>query len=442
MPIFSSDLGKDFWNYRLGQVVSLLGDSCSHIALAWWILDKTGSAVEMSSVLAPAMVVRIFLMPLFGPLADKYSRKAIIIIADLWRFVFTGALAAMVFSNYYDTYVVIALFILNSIGSALFQAAAGGIVPQIVPREKLQIAAQQTQAINSFAGILGGVAGGIVVSTLGVFGAFLIDALSYVLAAWSTNRIQSNTVPVRKEVPQMKAAFHQWTQDFGEGFKLLFKIPVIFWICIVAMFLNLAFAPLGVILPVLAKEGRNMPPWFLGALESSISLGAIVGAVTIGYVNKRIRADLLTVMAIAMMCVGTMVLPWVPNVALPLTVLFWIGIGGTWANIPMNTQIALAIPDAYRARVGSIMGFLCQGISPLGLAAAGVIISSFGLTNALVAMGGIGLLLTPLMLLIPNFAKFMSAPPEKADQFLLEYYPEAFGSSGDLSSQGTQPLQE
>lgn len=426
MQIFSSDLGKDFWNFRLGQVVSLLGDSCSNIALAWWILDKSGSAAEMSSVLAPAMVVRIFLMPLFGPLADKYSRKMIIIIADLWRFVFTAALAAMVFNNFYDTYMVIALFVFNSIGSALFQAASGGIVPQIVPRDKLQVAAQQTQAINSFAGILGGVAGGIVVSTLGVFGAFAIDAGSYLVAALSASRIKANTTPVRKETPQMKAALHEWAQDLSEGFKLLFKIPVIFWICIVAMFLNLAFAPLGVILPVLAKEGRNMPPWFLGGLESSISLGAIVGAVTMTYVSKKIRADLLIVIAIAMMCIGTMVLPWVPNVALPLTVLFWIGIGGTWANIPMNTQISLAIPDAYRSRVGSIMGFLCQGISPLGLAAAGVIISSFGLTNALVAMGGIGLLLTPLMLLIPNFTKFMVAPPEKADQFLAEEYPGAF----------------
>jgi MFS family permease len=106
--IFNSKLGKDFWNYRLGQVVSLLGDSCSNIALAWWILDKTGSAAKMSSELAPAMAIRIFLMPLFGPVADRFSRKNLIIIADIWRFFFTLLLAGMVYFNYFNLYVVMA----------------------------------------------------------------------------------------------------------------------------------------------------------------------------------------------------------------------------------------------------------------------------------------------------------------------------------------------
>lgn len=72
---FDFSLGKDFWNFRAGQLISLLGDSCSNIALAWWILDKTHSAIAMSSVLAPAMLVRIFLLPLMGPLGDNFSRS-------------------------------------------------------------------------------------------------------------------------------------------------------------------------------------------------------------------------------------------------------------------------------------------------------------------------------------------------------------------------------
>jgi len=94
-------------------------------------------------------------MPFFGPVANKYSRKRLNIPADIWRFIFTGLLAAMVFLDYYNTYLVITLFILISVRSALFNAAAGGTIPKIVGREKLQIAIQQTQAVNSFAGIIG-----------------------------------------------------------------------------------------------------------------------------------------------------------------------------------------------------------------------------------------------------------------------------------------------
>ncbi|MGZ3773154.1 MAG: MFS transporter [Pseudobdellovibrionaceae bacterium] len=423
--MFASTLGKDFWYYRIGQVVSLLGDSCSNIALAWWILDKTGSAAQMSSVLAPAMVVRIFLMPLFGPLADRYSRKMLIIIADLWRFVFTALLAGMVYFNHYNIYAVISLFILISIGSALFAAASGGIIPKLVERDQLQVAMQQTQAINSFAGIVGGVIGGIIVSTAGVFGAFLFDALSYVVATLTASRIKANTTPERIQSRKSEPVFRQWTGELLEGFQILYKIPVLFWLCIVAMLMNLALSPLGVILPVLSKEGRNMPPWFLGALESSISLGAIVGAFTFATMKNKINAPLLVILSIAMMGIGVIVLPWVPNAALPLSVLFWIGIGSTWANIPIGTQISLSVPDSHRARIGSIMGFLCSGISPLGVAGAGILISSLGLTNSLIIMGGVLVLLTPLMFFIPHYREFVNATPKEAGEFFEKHYPEA-----------------
>ncbi|HWU42056.1 MAG TPA: hypothetical protein VN132_01420, partial [Bdellovibrio sp.] len=75
------------------------------------------------------------------------------------------------------------------------------------------------------------------------------------------------------------------------------------------------------------------------------------------------------------------------------------------ANIPIGTQITLSVPDSHLARVGSIMGFLGAGITPLGIAAAGLLISKFGLTISLVAMGGLLVLLTPLMFIIPKFAE-------------------------------------
>ncbi|MGZ3747599.1 MAG: MFS transporter [Pseudobdellovibrionaceae bacterium] len=419
-------LGRDFWNYRVGQLISLLGDSCSGIALAWWILSKTGSASAMSTVLAPAMVVRIFLLPLMGPLGDNFSRKKLIVIADLWRFFFTGVLAVMVLFDHFNLPLLVTVFIFISIGSALFNAASGGIVPQLVPRESLQLASQQTQAINSFAGIIGGIIGGVAVSTIGVLGAFLIDAFSYLAAATLASMIRANTKPKRQESANGVLAFVQWRNELVSGFNILYKIPVLFWICIVAMLMNLALSPLGIILPVLAKEGRNMPPWFLGGLESSISLGAIVGAFTLSTIQRYIKSHLFLVMSIAMMGVGVVLLPWVPNVFLPLTVLFWIGVASSWANIPLGTQISLSIPNSYLSRIGSIMNFLCNGISPLGVAGAGILISAMGLTKSLTLMGGGLVLLTPLMLLIPKFREFLGAGEKEAGEFFAKNYPEAF----------------
>lgn len=423
LKIFDVSLGRDFWNFRLGQLISLLGDSCGAIALAWWILDKTGSASDMSIVLAPAMVVKIFLLPLLGPLGDNFSRKHLVVIADFWRFIFSGILASMVFFDYFNLALLTWIYILISLGSALFNAAAGGIVPQIVSREKLQTATRQTQTINSFAGILGGILGGVIVTMSGVFGAFLIDSCSYLISAITALQIRANTKPERTNVDR---SFIHWKNELVSGFKLLYKIPVLFWICIVAMLMNLALSPLGVILPVLAKEGRNLPPWFLGGLESSIGLGAIVGALTFAKIQKRIPSHLALLMSLAMIGIGVAMLPWVPNIFLPLTVLFWIGVGSSWSNIPIGTQISLTVPNAYRSRIGSIMGFLCNGISPLGIAAAGYLITALGLNKSLLIMGLGVSLLAPLILLIPKIKEFLSATPKEAEDFISKNYPNSF----------------
>lgn len=426
LKIFDFSLGSDFWKYRLGQLISLLGDSCSGIALAWWILDKTGSAASMSTVLAPAMLVRIILLPLFGPLGDNFSRKNLIIISDIWRFVFTGVLVVMVYLNYFNLPILSITYILISIGSALFSAASGGIVPQLVARENIQLASQQAQAINSFAGLIGGIIGGVVVTFGGVIGAFILDAISYLLAAIMVTLIRANTKPERELSNQAISSFNHWKNELLDGFKILYRIPVLFWLCMVAMLMNLALSPLGIILPVLAKEGRNLPPWFLGGLESSISLGAIVGAFSLSTLQKYVKPHFFFVGSIAMIGVGVVLLPWVPNLYLPLTVLFWIGLGSTWANIPLGTQVSLSVPNNYLSRIGSIMNFLCTGISPLGVAGAGILISHLGLTQSLVLMGGGLILLTPLILLIPNIKDFLSANPKDAKEFFSKKYPKAF----------------
>ncbi|MGZ3694711.1 MAG: MFS transporter [Bdellovibrionota bacterium] len=421
--IFDKSLGRDFWNFRFGQLVSLLGDSCSNIALAWWILDKTGSAVQMSSVLAPAMLVRTFLLPLMGPFGDRFERRKLIVFADAWRMVFTLILAGMVYFDFYNLPLLILDFMMISIGSALFNAASGGIVAQIVGKEKIQLAMQQSQAINSLGSIAGGILGGVIVSLSGVLGAFLVDAISYLVAGIFTFLIKADTKPKRITAQKTGSAAALWFDELLEGFKLLYRIPVLFWICVVAMFMNFSLSPLGVVLPMLAKEARNMPAWYLGGLESSIGLGAIVGAFTLAIPKKLMSTHWVLLLAIAMIGAGVALLPWTPTVALPLSVLFWIGIGSTWANVLIGTQVALGVPDAFRSRIGSIMGFLCNGVSPLGIASAGFLISYLGLSESLVLMGAGVLVLTPLMLLIPLFKAFICASPSEAEVFIGSHYP-------------------
>jgi hypothetical protein len=72
------------------------------------------------------------------------------------------------------------------------------------------------------------------------------------------------------------------------------------------------------------------------------------------------------------------------------------------------------------------MNFLCTGISPLGVAGAGILISAMGLTKSLVLMGGGLILLNPLLLLIPKLRGFLGADAKEVEEFFARNYPGAF----------------
>jgi MFS transporter, DHA3 family, macrolide efflux protein len=426
MKSFWGELGRDFWLFRFGQFISVIGDSCASIALAWWILDKTGSAAQMSAVIAPPMFVRIFLLPLFGPIGDRFSRKWIAAISDYWRALITLCIGFLVFFDIFELSLIIPLYILLSVGSALFGSVSMSIVPQLVSKEQIQKALRQGQVIQSIGTVIGGIAGGIFVTFFGIAGAFFIDGVSYLLAGIAAAFIVAQTKPQRQVDLTKNNPLFSWFQELKEGFRVLYNIPILFHVFIIAMLINFVVSPLGIVLPVLVKEARNMPAWFLGALESSVSMGAILGALTIGWMCKHLRVDFIIIAGVMLVGVGIGFMPWVPSAALPLSMMFLIGFGASCANISIGTQEAIAIPDQYRSRLNSIAGFLCQLAAPLGIALSGVLIEGFGLTYLLMGIGALVVIITPFMLFIPNFSVFFRLSPEEASSFLIKNYPKAF----------------
>lgn len=407
----------------MGQLVSLLGNGCRTVALSWWILDKTGSVKAIASVLVPAMILNLVLLPLFGPLGDNFSCKKLIVIADLGRFGVGVVVASMVYFDYFNLVLLAILYTTASIGTALFNAAEPGIIPQIVEKKKWQTAFQQSYGINSFAGVAGGVVGGIIVSFFGVFAAIVTDAASFLIAGLSSNLIQANTVPRRKRKAQPLKSLTHWKKELFDGFRLLFKIQVLFWVAILAMLINLAQAPLWVALPVFVKLARNMPAWYLGALESSIALGAIGGSLVLNKVQRFLKRRAILVYCLVLQGVGFMALPWVPGVVLPMAMLFGVGLGSSMANIQFDTQLALVIPDSHRSRFNSIIEFLCMGLYPLGTAVGSLLIAQSGLFVTLGIMGLLNILMAPLILLIPHLTELMEVSVHKAGGFLKKHYP-------------------
>ena len=422
----ASRLGRDFWLFQTGQMISTVGDACGTIAMTWWILDVTASPGKVSTVLASAMFVQTTLTPVLGPLGDRFSRKWLILSSDLLRGVMMAALGLLAFSGAFSVPGVLAFYIPFVVGSALFNSNHMSIVPQLVSTDALQNAVRMSESLQAVGRVMGGIVAGVLVTWAGVGSAFVVDAVSFSVAAMATAAILDRPSGGETTEPAGGSPQPPFLRQLRGGFQVIHRVPILFWLCVAIFVFNLVLNPMLVLLPTYAKLAKGLPAWFLGTLESSMGAGIVLGAVTVGALEQRLRRISSVVMGLLLLGGGLALLPHLPGVIPPLGAMFGVGIGAAWTNIPISTRVSVAVPDHFRSRVNSIISFLFDGSAPIGVAAAGVLVAAIGVTASMTSLGAIVLLLVPLLFLIPGFRDFFRRSPAQLTGHFLTAYPEAF----------------
>lgn len=178
-------------NLWLAQVVSQLGDWFNTIALLGLLVELTGNPAA-GNLISVAQIVPVAVASLFltGVVADRYDRKAIMIVSSLAR----GAIALsfLLIRTPETAWIAYAGTVAIAIGTAFYMPAASAALPNIVARNELPVAAmlgQTTFATMLFAGAF---LGGAVTTLLGREAAFMANALSFLISAWLVWRTRAN----------------------------------------------------------------------------------------------------------------------------------------------------------------------------------------------------------------------------------------------------------
>ena len=427
-------LGRDFWLFQTGQMISTVGDACGSIALAWWILDVTKSPVSMSTILAPAMVVQTVLTPVLGPMGDRFSRKRLILGSDLLRCVTIAGLAILSARGAFSVPLVLAIYIPFVAGSALFNSNNMSIVPQLVSPEALQKAVRTSESLRAIGRVVGGIVAGLLISWTGVGAAFTLDAASFGIAAMATAAILDPQRSARNSSRTMESLhpIRAFIHELRGGFQVIHRIPVLLWLCIAIVVFNLVLSPMQILLPTYAKLSKGMPAWFLGGLESCLGSGIIFGAVTVGALERTPSWAPSVIIGLILVGGSTAVLAHVPGVMAPMAIMFLLGVGAAWTNIPIGTRVSVALPDHFRSRVNAIIAFLFDGTGPIGVTAGGMFVAAFGVAPTITALGVVVLLLAPGLYWIRGFGEFFRSQPSQLTDHFVRIYPHAFDGSPSI----------
>ena len=183
-PVGYIELLRNNYAFRqlwLGQVVSQMGDWFNTIALYTIILNLTGSGRDVGLLLVARFLPSFVFGPLSGVLADRFSRRTIMIVSDLLRAVVV--LGFLLVRRADQLWIVYVLTVLQLGFSTFFEPAKTAAIPSIVSDRELVAANAISSVTWSVMLTLGAAIGGLITGWLGTDVAFVLDSLTYLLSA-------------------------------------------------------------------------------------------------------------------------------------------------------------------------------------------------------------------------------------------------------------------
>ena len=377
---------RDFRLLWGGQTISFIGDAAFIVALGWRVTDLTGKASSLGFVLAVESLAMLATLLWGGVLADRYSRRLLMIGSDIARAGVMTVFFALDASGHLGMNAILVLALLFGAADGFFQPAFGGIVPLVVETPMLASAnswigiARQSSAIvgPALAATLYGTAGPTVVWGLEA-GSFLVSAGALWLAR--PRRIEpSPQLGMRKEL--------------AEGFRYVFSVPWI-WTGITAatLILMVAMSPYTVLLPRVVQSHYHRGVGSYGLLFSAMAAGMVAGSLVWARWHPRKWRVAICFAAFGINDLGIVVLavsPWYELAVVSAAWRgFWIGIGiASWM-----TLISELVPERLLSRVLSFDYFGSFALTPVGFVLAGVAATAIAPTTILAVGGALGAIL-------------------------------------------------
>jgi Transmembrane secretion effector len=349
----------------VGSVISLVGDQFYLVALPWVVLQITGSAVAMGTILMAASIPRAVLMLMGGAMADQLSPRRILLGTAFGRTIVVGAVGALLWFRVLQTWELYVLGLAFGVADAFSLPASSAFMPSIVGREQLVAANSVMQTTAQLTTIAGPAPAGLVIKALGAAWAFVIDAISFlfiIAALW--------TLPDPPRAAAQKKPV-MW-QSVLEGIRYVRQDGPLTSLMLLAAMLNVCISgPMTVGLAYMAKTRLGSPAAF-GFAVSSLAAGGLAGALTAGLVKVKRRGVLLLV-ASATIGACLAAFGFLYQLATIAALLVVMAACAAVTNIHLASWIQGRVDLAVRGRVVSVLMLSAIGLQPISLAGAGLL---------------------------------------------------------------------
>jgi MFS family permease len=389
----------------LGRVASAIGDAIVPVALTFAVLSIHSSATALGGVLASFTIARVVFTLAGGVVADRLSRRTIMLSCDLVRAAVQAFIAAMLLSHHMTLPLFIVCEALFGMASAFFGPAADGLVPQTVEPDELQSANALLGISRNTLSVFGPALSGLLLVVAGPGYVFAIDTVSFLASAAFLARLDLDA-PIR-------APLRSFGSELREGFREVtsrgwVRAPIVGFA--ITNFMLAGFIVLGP--PVFISHFAS-PTKDWGIVSACGSVGAIIGAFT------SVKLDPRRPLYGAFISTTLLAVP-IASLARPLgweaIAVAWgvgmgsVAVGNTW----WETTLQRLIPEHVYSRVRSYDILVSFVFMPVGMIAFGPLAGWVGLEHTLLVTAAIAAVTNLAVAFTPAVREVTKAPETPA----------------------------
>ena len=398
---------REFRLLFAGRTVSLIGSAIAPVALAFAVLDLTGSKTDLGLILAAREIPLVVFLLVGGIWADRLPRNKVMTSANVVSAFAQATTAALLITGNAEVWHLALLAAVNGSASAFFFPASAGVTQQTVPGPMLQEANALLALAMSSAMIGGAALGGFLVAGLGSGWAIAIDAATY-LAGAALIALMRLPAIAAGETPN-------FLRELGVGWREFrsrdWRWSIVLQFSILLMVTIGAFGVLG---PVVADaELGGASAW--GAILTAQAAGMVVGGL-LGLRFRPRRMLLAATFGILMMPLPLIALGFPLSLPVIVVAAFVAGLGIEVFNLLWNTTVQQEVPPDKLSRVYSYDALGSMGLVPLGYALAGPVANEIGVRATLWGAAAIGIGVTLAVLVVPGVRRLERSAAPARDQ--------------------------
>src|SRR5712692_8529392 len=398
---------RNYLLYFIGHSTSQIGTWIEQTAVAWILYEMTNSTVLLGLGGLSRAAPMILLALLGGAVADRMPRRPLLILTESSMLVVSFVMGMLALTGYLQFWH---LYLLNLASRTLYAfsvPARQALFPELVPRSLIPSAITLNAVAVRGAIFIGPSIAGIALAFSGYAAPFLLNAASFLamLAALIAMRLPT-AVPVRGIA---RRSLDSLREDMVEGVAFVWRSPLLKAVLGLEVLTGF-FGHNSALITIIARDVLGAGPQGLGALLSALGAGALFGMLLmlVFHSEQRGRLILITGAVYTLLLIG---FGLSASLWLSLALLFGLGAAdGIW-GVARNTVVQLAVPDALRGRVMSMVFLVTRGSTPLGQFNSGLfasLISGPGTVLLGAALVGAGLLGAGLR--IPALSSFGQGP--------------------------------